>query len=104
MTKLNQNQFSYIYDYNTRLSVENGYKIISELGLWETLKNYEPPKDKGFMIPDSEFLNIIRSELELIPKTPGYPSCSFAITMRHLHFIAKNGIKNHKELFSNIFL
>jgi hypothetical protein len=104
MTKLNNNQFNYIYDYNTRLSVENGYKIISDLDLWETLKNYEPPKDNGFMISDSEFLNVIRSKLELIPKITGYPGCSFAITMRHLYYIAKNGIENHKELFSNIFL
>lgn len=88
---------SFISDDSTRRMIQNGHAAVSQTELWSWLKNFEPDADKGFMFTRNENLERITEAMESLPDSPGHSGCSFSITMRHLHFIAKNGLEKYKE-------
>ena len=79
-------EFLYITDLNVRAMLQNGWKTINHLELWEYMKN---PTDSYMFSSDLE-ISHIRSQLE----TFGYnyhSGCSFGWTMRQLQYIAQYG-------------
>ena len=59
-------------------------------------KTYEPEEGKGFMWSNHPNINNIGIKMESLPNPPGHSGGSFAFTMRHLQYIAKNGIDSYK--------
>jgi hypothetical protein len=95
-TLKNMTDFSFIQNKLTRSNVSNGYAAVSQLELWSWLKDFEPAANEGFAW--SEHPNVIRigEKMESLPNSPGHSGSSFAITMRHMEYIAKNGLDQYK--------
>lgn len=91
--------FEFIESQDTRNMIENGYQSINCLELWNFLSTFEPEEGKGFMFSDCEEINKICQKMEELPNPPGHSGASFGVTMRHLQFIAKNGLDNYKKKY-----
>lgn len=65
------------------------------------LRNFNPKDTDGFMFTENPNINKIMAKMESLPDAPGHSGASFAITMRHLEFIAKHGIDEYK-VFANL--
>jgi hypothetical protein len=81
--------FSFIRDEHTRRLVSNGYDAVNQLELWSWLKTFEPNANEGFSWSNHPNINRIIQKMESLPDAPGHSGCSFALTMRHLEYIAK---------------
>jgi len=92
--------FSFIDDAHTRSLVVNGYAAVNQLELWQWLKTFEPSSD-GFMWSKDPTVGIIGQKMESLPDAPGHSGASFALTIRHLEYIAKNGMHKYKEYMTN---
>jgi len=88
--------FSFISNELTRNCVSNGYSAVDQLELWSWLKTYEPEEGKGFMWSNHQNISLIGKKMDSLPDSPGHSGSSFAFTMRHLQYIAKNGIDSYK--------
>jgi hypothetical protein len=93
--------FSFIRDPHTRALVSNGYTAVNQLELMGWLRNFNPKDTDGFMFTENPNINKIMAKMESLPDAPGHSGASFAITMRHLEFIAKHGIDEYK-VFANL--
>ena len=89
--------FEFIESQHTRNMIENGYRAVDCLELWDFLSTFEPEEGKGFMFTQSDEINKIGKKMEELPNPPGHSGSSFGFTMRHLQFIAKNGIDKYKK-------
>ena len=89
--------FEFIESTHTRDMIENGYRAVDCLELWDFLSSFEPEEEKGFMFTDREEINKICQKMEELPNPPGHSGASFGFTMRHLHYIAKNGLDGYKK-------
>jgi len=89
--------FEFIQSQHTRNMIENGYRAVDCLELWDFLSTFEPEEGKGFMFTQSDEINKIGKKMEELPNSPGHSGSSFGFTMRHLQFIAKNGIDKYKK-------
>jgi len=88
--------FSFIHDQHTRSLVTNGYTAVSQLELWQWMKEFSPEANNGFAWSNHPNIKQIAIKMESLPNPPGHSGSSFAITMRHLEYIAKNGIEQYK--------
>jgi len=89
--------FGFINDSDTRRNVKNGYDAVTQLELWSWLKTYEPEPGRGFMWSTHKNITNIGNKMHTLPDSPYHSGSSFAFTMRHLHYIAKNGIDKYKN-------
>jgi hypothetical protein len=79
--------------------VINGYNAVTQLELWSWMKEFDP-KEGGFMFSNDPNIYKIVGKMETLPNPPGHSGSSFALTMRHLEFIAKNGMDEYKKELS----
>jgi len=94
---LNYNSdFDFIEDSHTRSMVSNGSDAVTQLELWEWLKSFEPGST-GFMFSDDSNVTRIGNKMESMPNPPSHSGSSFALTMRHLQYIAKHGMNEYKK-------
>jgi hypothetical protein len=93
--------FSFIRDPHTRQLVSNGYAAVNQLELLGWLKNFTPEDGNGFMWSKNPNIRKISDKMESLPDPPGHSGATFAITMRHLEYIAKHGIDEYK-VFMNL--
>lgn len=89
-------EFSFLTDINTRRLIQNGYRAVDELELWSWLKTFEP-ENGSFMFCNHPNVILIGNKMHELPDPPGHSGSSFSFTMKHLHFIAKNGIHEYKN-------
>ena len=87
--------FSFIPDEHTRRMVCNGYNAATQLELWVWLGTYEPDENRGFMFSSHPNITAIIEKMETIEDPPGHSGSSFGFTMRHLQYIAKNGLTGY---------
>jgi hypothetical protein len=88
--------FSFISNEHTRSLVINGYNAVNQLELWSWMKKFKPGDD-GFMFSEHPNVSMIGMKMESLPDAPGHSGGSFALTMRHLEYIAKNDMEKYKE-------
>jgi len=62
--------------------------------VWEYLSKYSPPVGEGFMFSRDNVVDQIGLYMKV-----GHSGSSYGHTMRQLEFIAKNGIKKHRDLY-----
>lgn len=89
--------FNFISNSHTRSLVSNGYNAVSQLELWSWMKDFTPAENEGFAWSNHPNINKIINKMESLPDAPGHSGGSFAITMRHLECIAKEGMDKYKE-------
>jgi hypothetical protein len=93
--------FSFIRDTHTRHLVSNGYTAVKQLELLGWLRNFSPRDNEGLIWSSHPNIRKIGDKMESLPDAPGHSGSSFAITLRHLHYIAKHGIEEYK-VFMNL--
>jgi len=89
--------FSYISDLHTRRLISNGYNAMTVLELNSWMATYQPNENEGFLWSTHPNVKKKGNIMEDLPDPPGHSGSSFAFTMRHLQYIAKNGISEHKK-------
>lgn len=81
-----EGDFSFIKDNHSKQMLEDGYKTITDLELWDWMKSYTPDEDKGFMFSNHAHINKIGNAMKT-----GHSGSSFGWTMRNMEAIAKDG-------------
>lgn len=66
-----------------------------EINVWKYLSQYSPPDGRGFMFSGGS--DDIVSQVQYHMET-GHSGCSMGWTMRHIEFIAKNGLPEHRKM------
>ena len=64
-------------------------KAVTELELWDYFKNYNPPKDKGFMF--STNANIHKLNNHDLVESHGHSGGSLALAKRYIQYLACHG-------------
>jgi hypothetical protein len=84
-------QFEFVNDFSRAYFI-SAHKTISQCELWGWLRDFEPDPERGFMytrgVPE---LDRIKKTLFQDPVNEGHSGASYAITMRNMSYIAKNG-------------
>ncbi len=90
-------EFEFASDFS-RPYFQSAHKAITRCELWNWLQKYEPEEDKGFMFTrDVPELDRLNKEMQKDPVNGGHSGSSYAITMRNMEFIAKNGYEEFKN-------
>ncbi len=76
-----------LYKKNDVEMLQDADNAITECGLWDWLKEYEPEDGKGFLLSRHPNLERIDSAM----KYGGHSGSSHAWVMRQMEYIAKNG-------------
>ena len=85
-----QGKFNFVKDDFIKKVFEETYQIISNIdGAWEFLKNFEPHQNRGFMFSEHHMLTKISNAVESYGH--GHSGASWAMTMRTMECIAKDG-------------
>jgi hypothetical protein len=84
--------FNYKY-YNNMLA--NMYNVITDLELWEDVKEKIPDKNKGFMFSKLDWVDKVMSHPKIIED--GHSGSSASLCLRHMEYIAKNNGKIFKD-------
>lgn len=82
-------------DYE-RAYLKSAHKAISTCELWEWLRIYVPLENKGFMLSSTPELDKINNELRKDPTNQTHSGSSYAMVMRIMEYIAKNGYECYK--------
>ena len=82
-------------DFNTlptheQQMIRSAYSTVSAMEKIEFLKNYEPPKDRGFMWDDDN--TVIQIMNKIHDTNDCHSGASLAYTMRWLQYLIKNDI------------
>jgi len=89
----NLSPFNYLHDHNMRQMFETAYQAITITELWDYMK-----KDvDNYMFNSDGEVRRIYSKIEQLGYTE-HSGSSFGYIMRHMQFIATNGIENHKQM------
>jgi hypothetical protein len=75
--------------------VKSAYKIVQDMDMWNYLLNHTPDQEQDFMWSnDPKIIDLMNA---IADDCPGHSDCSLGMTMRILHFIAKNGYDVYRE-------
>ena len=91
---IDKEKFECDYIYYT-----NAHQKITELNLWDWLRNFVPNEKDGFTFSKDETLRIITNNIIGSNVGSGHSGASFGITMRKMHFIAQNGLDQFKKMW-----
>lgn len=86
-----------VYGADFRSCLLDMATTISKLELWDWLKNYSPPENKGFMFCGESNVTKISNSLQ----DNSHSGATFGYCMRCMEYIAKNGFPAFHELHSN---
>ena len=80
-------------------ATKNICDAITKNNLWEWVRDYSPPEDKGYMFWDHSNLKLIENDDEVI--ADGHSGSSWGCSMRGAEKIAKEGFEAYREVFDN---
>ncbi len=89
-----QHDYTELYDEEDIVEMlQDMDNAITECGLWDWLKNYEPEHGKGFMFSNHSNLERIQEKI----KYGGHSGSSYGWTMRVMERVAKQGWDNFRQ-------
>ena len=94
-------EFDFIKDNSYRDFLKSAHKAISICELWNWMRIYEPPPNKGFMWSQPTELERINQQMWKDPINGNHSGSSYGFIMRDMEFIAKNGYENYKRTSNN---
>ena len=88
----------------------NAHWAISQCEMWDWMRTFEPQPTNGFMFTIHPNLSKIQNKMNEQQIARGHSGSSYAITMRQMSYIAKNGydafrqewLENHSSPENNI--
>jgi hypothetical protein len=83
--------YSFVKRAWEREMLQDAYQAVTVTDSWEFMRKEEPPKDQGYMFWNSAEVDKISQAM----KYQGHSGGSFAITMRHMQAVAKNGWEDY---------
>lgn len=98
-------EFDFVKDKSNRAFLKSAHKAISicELcELWDWMRIYEPPSNKGFMWSSTPKIERIKEQMRKDPINDYHSGSSYALIMREMEYIAKNGYNDFKNTYSNM--
>jgi hypothetical protein len=90
-------EFDFVQSEFQRACLKSAHKAISTCELWKWLRLYIPQDKKGFMWSTSPELDRINQELWKDPTNDCHSGSSYAMVMRIMEYIAKNGYNKYKS-------
>ena len=90
-------EFEFITNEDYRKLYKNMHNAISQTELWDWLKVYTPPVNKGFMFAQEPELDRINKKMGEDPISGNHSGASYGSMMRSMHYIAKHGYEKFKE-------
>ena len=81
--------YTSIYGKDSSVMLADADKAITECGLWDWMKTYEPEKGNGFMFTQHPNLDRINKAM----KYEGHSGSSYGWTMRVMEQVAKGRVK-----------
>lgn len=73
-------------DKSSKEMLSEAYNLVTEMNLWDWLKNPNTPGERGFMFCHDPEIEKISEKMNI-----GHSGSTFAFTMRVMEMIAKNG-------------
>ena len=93
---LGDGNFYYITYENDRKIFENAWQAINLMEMWDYIAEYP----NAFMFSSDSRINFIIYKMEELGYE-GHSGSSFAITMRYMQYLARNGAEKFKKLYLN---
>lgn len=92
--------FEFIKQKQHKEFLKNAHWAISQCGLWDWLRRYEPSEDRGFMFSDSDNVKLIYAKMHEQCIAGMHSGSSLGIVMRYMEHIAKNGFEYFKQNYA----
>jgi len=88
-----------MYDEDFRNEIFTMYQVITKLGYWNKMKDFEPGEGGFMFCKDPEWIKQIRSDSSV--EKCGHSGATMAYSFRLMEFIAKNGWEKFVTVFKN---
>ncbi len=95
-TTITDAEFNTIPDEHSRFMLKNAHQAITSTEYWDYMRTFS---EQSFMFSDSPAVSRIMTKISELGYD-GHSGCSFAWTMRHMEFLAKNGKQAFLRQFS----
>ena len=93
--------FDFISDNATKDFLKSAHKAISICELWNWMRIYEPPPNKGFMWCSVAELDRLNQQMWKDSINGNHSGASHSYILREMQYIAKNGYQNYKNGYQN---
>jgi hypothetical protein len=94
-------EFDFVEDRSTREFLKSAHRAISLCELWNWMRIYEPPPNKGFMWSTTPEIDRLKQQMWKDSINGNHSGSSYGFIMREMECIAKNGYNNYKNTYSN---
>ena len=94
-------EFDFVTDRSVREFLKSAHKAISLCELWNWMRIYQPPANKGFMWSKTPELDRLNQQMWKDPVNGYHSGSSYGFIMREMEYIAKNGYENYKNGYKN---
>ena len=92
-------EFDFVRDKSTKEFLKSAHKAITLCKLWDWMRIYQPPPNKGFMWSKTPELDRLNQQMWKDPINENHSGYSYACIMRNMEYIAKNGYKKFKNTY-----
>jgi hypothetical protein len=86
-TRVTDAEFNTIADEHSRVMLKNAHQAITSTEYWDYMRTFN---EQSFMFSNNPAVSKIMTKMTELGYD-GHSGCSFAWTMRHMEFLAKNG-------------
>ena len=91
--------FDFIPDAHMRYMLISAYHTITRLEKWQYLREYVVDPEKGFIFTREETIDNLMTEIENDYR--GHSGASMGLTMRHMEFLANQGLYQFRKLWDS---
>jgi hypothetical protein len=91
-------EFDFIKDTSTRELLKRAHRAVSLCELWDWIRIYQPPPNRGFMLSIIPELNRLKLQMWKDSINDLHSGYSFDLIIRDMEYIAKNGYEKYKKI------
>ena len=91
--------FEFVRDKSQREFLKSAHKAISICELWNWLRIYEPPANRGFAFNSTPEIDKLEEQMWKDKINGNHSGASYGNIMRDMEYIAKNGYENYKNTY-----
>ena len=87
--------YSTLYSKDEAEMLQDADNAVTECGLWDWLKEFNPKENEGFMFTKHENLDKIHSKMKLLDQHSGF---TYGWIMRNIQYVAQHGFHELRKL------